>query len=200
LVRQRNVKRFTKRYIAYGVLATAISVTAWLYVQNHTNEARVTRQLQSQSQELDKKIKETELKTQNIEQLNQIKQDLEKQKADLEKQLQAKLQQKQKVAVAYAATPVKPVKPTAPPKPSITIANCGDNEYANYIYMKESGCRTTALNPIGCYGIGQSCPASKIAHCGSDYTCQNAWFSNYAITRYGSWEKAYQFWLGNKWW
>lgn len=85
-------------------------------------------------------------------------------------------------------------------KTSGAVSNCGDNEYARYIYMKESGCRTNAINPIGCYGIGQSCPRSKIAHCGDSYTCQNAWFSQYAKDRYGGWAQAYQFWLRNHWW
>jgi hypothetical protein len=66
--------------------------------------------------------------------------------------------------------------------------------------MKESGCRTNAINPIGCYGIGQSCPRDKIAHCGDDFTCQDEWFSNYAVQRYGSWKGAYEFWLANHWW
>jgi len=105
----------------------------------------------------------------------------------------------------------KPVaKPVAKPTSNKTVStaptsggstgNCGDNIYKQYIYKHESGCRTTALNSIGCYGIGQSCPASKIAHCGADFACQDAWFSNYAQSRYGGWEKAYQFWVANRWW
>lgn len=101
---------------------------------------------------------------------------------------------------------IKPVvvarKAPVAPKPvtSAPVGSCGDNYYANYIYMRESGCRTHIYNSIGCYGIGQSCPASKIAHCGADYACQNAWFSNYAVQRYGSWQGAYNFWLRNHWW
>ncbi len=101
----------------------------------------------------------------------------------------------------------KPVAPIAPAQSALAVAptanavaGCGDNEYANYIYMHESGCNTNALNSIGCYGIGQSCPKSKIAHCGSDYACQNEWFTNYAVERYGSWAGAYNFWVSHKWW
>lgn len=83
-----------------------------------------------------------------------------------------------------------------PPKQEI---NCGDNAYANFIYMKESTCNTKAVNSIGCRGIGQACPGSKLP-CGDDYECQNKWFTNYAIQRYGSWEQAYYFWLNNHWW
>lgn len=83
---------------------------------------------------------------------------------------------------------------------SVGTVNCGSDPYMAYIYQKESGCRTTAVNPQGCYGIGQACPASKIAHCGADFACQDAWFRNYAISRYGSTYQAYQVWLSQRWW
>ena len=100
------------------------------------------------------------------------------------------------------ATPAPAVEVQAPPPVSVTgvVPGCGDNEYANYIYMHESGCNTNALNSIGCYGIGQACPASKIANCGADYACQNAWFSAYADRAYGGWYNAYLFWSANHWW
>lgn len=79
------------------------------------------------------------------------------------------------------------------------VAGCGDNSYANFIYSHESGCRTTAMSPNGCYGIGQACPASKIAYCGADYACQNAFFTSYA-GKYGGWAGAYNFWVSHGWW
>lgn len=82
---------------------------------------------------------------------------------------------------------------------SAPIAGCGDNSYANYIYSHESGCRTTAMSPNGCYGIGQACPASKLAYCGADYACQNAFFTAYA-GKYGGWAGAYAFWIAHGWW
>lgn len=109
---------------------------------------------------------------------------------------------------------VKPepvVQPTPQPQPkqvqtvttpSIAVAggkcNTG-NPYKDYIYYKESTCNPAAVNHIGCRGIGQACPGSKLP-CGADFACQDAWFSNYAIQRYGSWENAYAFWLQNHWW
>lgn len=158
------------------------------------------KEMQLQYEVLDKNL-ESQLKKQNVNEqevkkLQDEKNKLEKDKQILQSQLQAKLDAKNKTNAIN-----KTIANTAAPKASAAApTSCGDNEYARYIYMKESGCRTTARNPQGCYGIGQSCPASKIAHCGSDYTCQNAWFSGYAISRYGSWAKAYQFWLANNWW
>ena len=97
------------------------------------------------------------------------------------------------------STQPKPSPVAAPAVQSSPVSGCGDNQYANYIYSHESGCRTTAGSPNGCYGIGQACPASKIAYCGADYDCQNAFFSSYA-SRYGGWEGAYNFWVSHGWW
>jgi LysM repeat protein len=87
----------------------------------------------------------------------------------------------------------------APAVQAAPVSGCGDNSYANYIYSHESGCRTTASSPNGCYGIGQACPASKIAYCGADYACQNAYFTSYA-NKYGGWAGAYDFWVSHGWW
>ena len=152
--------------------------------------------------ELDKVDK---TKTEDIKRLEGEKQELQKQKEELERQVVAKREAQRiasertnKAAQSVASVGVAKVS-AAPAKAS--VGNCGDNQYKQYIYMKESGCRTNAVNPIGCYGIGQSCPRSKIAHCrGDDFACQDAWFSNYAQQRYGGWAGAYQFWLKNHWW
>jgi len=109
-------------------------------------------------------------------------------------------------AAPVAATAPAQTQPTAttyhsaaPVMQSAPVTGCGDNSYANYIYSHESGCRTTAMSPNGCYGIGQACPASKIAYCGADYACQNAFFTAYA-GKYGGWAGAYSFWVSHGWW
>lgn len=78
--------------------------------------------------------------------------------------------------------------------------NCGDNPYKQYIYMHESGCKTNDYNSIGCRGLGQACPGSKLTCSDTDFVCQDTWFSAYADRAYGGWENAYYFWLQNKWW
>jgi LysM repeat protein len=88
------------------------------------------------------------------------------------------------------------VAPVAQPTPT---SGCGDNSYANYIYMHESRCNTGAQSSNGCFGIGQACPASKLAYCGTDYACQNEYFTSYA-GKYGGWEGAYNFWVSHGWW
>lgn len=78
--------------------------------------------------------------------------------------------------------------------------NCvPDNKYASFIYLKESGCDPSAVNPSGCRGLGQACPGDKLP-CEADFACQHAYFTQYANDRYGGWEQAYNFWLQNNWW
>lgn len=132
----------------------------------------------------------------NAEQFN--KQEQVAVKVEASKPTEPPVPQVQQPVEVKAPPPVEaPPKPQEPPQQATN--GCGDNFYANYIYMHESGCRTTAVNSIGCRGIGQACPGSKLP-CGADYACQNAYFTNYALQRYGSWERAYNFWVNNHWW
>lgn len=94
----------------------------------------------------------------------------------------------------------------AAPGPAVQVAppssgDCfGVNQYAAYIYQRESGCNPGSVNGGGCAGIGQACPGSKMPCSLTDVQCQLAYFEAYALGRYGSWEAAYQFWIGHSWW
>lgn len=99
----------------------------------------------------------------------------------------------------YVAPPTPKPAPVAAVAPSGPVEGCGDNEYAHFIYMHESGCNPSSVNAGGCRGIGQACPGGKLP-CGPDYACQNAYFTNYANSAYGGWGGAYNFWLGHLWW
>lgn len=74
--------------------------------------------------------------------------------------------------------------------------------YKAFIYNHESGNDPQRWNSSGCVGLGQACPASKLlAVCPNlDYACEDAFFTNYAISRYDSWQGAYTFWTQNRWW
>lgn len=158
--------------------------------------------------EFEKTTEKKEQSQQEVQKLEKEKQDLETERQRLEKELQTKAETKARLArasqrVINTATATQTA--SAAPIPA-RQGSCGDNQYAAYIYGMESGgrvvgnCSTTARNPGGCYGIGQACPASKVAQCGTNYSCQNAWFSSYAIDRYGSWASAYSFHKANGWW
>lgn len=69
-----------------------------------------------------------------------------------------------------------------------------------FIYARESGNNPNATNPNGCYGLGQDCNGVLRSMCGADYACQDAYFTRYAMARYGSWEAAYAFWQSHHWW
>ncbi len=121
---------------------------------------------------------------------------LETEKADLQKQLEKAQSDLQAKAKAKADTQAK-IAQAVPKITQKVYASCADPK--SCIYAKESGNRTTAVNSIGCRGLGQACPGSKLP-CGDDYACQDAYFTNYAITRYGSWANAWEFWKGHNWW
>lgn len=116
--------------------------------------------------------------------------DLNKEIAKEAARLQA-LEAQQK-AQAVQTTTVAQNTPTVAP-----------NDAKLYIYMHESGNNPARYNSSGCLGLGQACPASKLlAVCPviTDYACQDAFFTNYALARYGSWEAALAFWQAHRWW
>lgn len=182
--------------VVVGFVGIAVS-----YITTHKQKIQIQKielkskeaQLIELNQRYDEVLQlQTKSEAEKQEQLKKIQQ-LESDRERLQRELQAKaskyLAESQKLNTATRS--VSGVGSAS--------AGCGDNQYKSYIYMHESGCRTTAVNSIGCRGIGQACPGSKLP-CGDDFACQDAYFSNYAINRYGSWEKAYQFWVKNRWW
>lgn len=74
--------------------------------------------------------------------------------------------------------------------------------YKAWIYNEESGNDPTRYNSSGCLGIGQACPGSKLLLvCPTmDYNCEDNFFTQYMLSRYGSWEAAYNFHIANGWW
>lgn len=90
------------------------------------------------------------------------------------------------------------------PKPAVKVSYVAPTQDAkSFIYQKESGNNPLAINPSsGACGIGQALPCSKLTSvCQlSDYQCQDAFFTRYMQSRYGTWEKARTFWLSNHWW
>lgn len=191
-----------KQTIATVIVAAFIGVTMFVvrHTQNLNNAIKIKqielRDNSAQLQLLDDKYKrlnedlnKTGADKQKIEE--QLKQ-LQDEKKSLQEQLQAKLDAKQKDIASRTQTALIGSQKASAATP------CGDNEYAQFIYMHESGCRVNAVNSIGCKGIGQRCGDWN---CGlEDYACQNAWFTNYANTRYNGWYNAYLFWQKNHWW
>lgn len=80
-----------------------------------------------------------------------------------------------------------------------------DYGYVNYIIERESHWNPLAKNrSSGATGLCQALPGNKMASAGSDWATnpitQLRWCNSYAVGRYGSWAKAYQFWTTHHWW
>lgn len=199
-----RVKRFLKvqrnRRKVYYVLAGLLIITLLVGWTNSQAEATRHKAELSQTQtRLQGLIKQYQaVQEQKAETDQQVKK-----KAESERKLRQEIKKLEKALQAKRNKPSisSRVASVAFPKASAQ-SGCGDNEYAQYIYQKESGCSTTARNAGGCLGLGQSCPGSKLlAVCPNlDYACENAFFTQYATSRYGSWQGAYNFWLGHGWW
>lgn len=136
-------------------------------------------ELKQLNQKYDQELKKGEVNQKQLEQL-------QKEKQDLQSQLQAKKAQEAKLAI-------KPIE-----KPVYAVSGISAKDF---IYQKESGNNPGAINKSsGACGLGQALPCSKMGCSLSDYACQDTFFTNYMLNRYGSWENARAFWLSHKWW
>lgn len=100
-------------------------------------------------------------------------------------------------AAASTTTTSAARRPAAPARTNYPVSS---NAAKAFIYARESGNNPNATNPNGCYGLGQDCNGVVRSMCGADYACQDAYFTRYAMGRYGSWEGAYAFWQSHHWW
>lgn len=78
-----------------------------------------------------------------------------------------------------------------------------DYGYVNFIISHESGWRPNASN--GKYhGLYQTTTSRLIGDCGTNWVndaiCQIRSANNYAVSRYGSWAGAYEWWTTHNWW
>lgn len=108
--------------------------------------------------------------------------------------------------VEQVAAPVAAPAPAPAPAPVAAAPAApasypvSDNAAKAFIYAHESSNNPNATNYLGCYGLGQDCNGQVRTLCGADYACQDEFFTNYAMRRYGSWANAQAFWLAHNWW
>lgn len=88
------------------------------------------------------------------------------------------------------------------PQPQTPVISPVDNSDAKmFIYNKESGNNPNSINKSsGACGLGQALPCSKMGCALGDYACQDAFFTKYMLSRYGTWENARAFWNSHRWW
>lgn len=150
--------------------------------------------LDKKYEELNKNLEKTGADKAKVEE--QLKQ-LQIERDKLEKDLQAKAEAKKRDIAAQAQKAVVAAVET----PKAYASSCGDAK--SCIYAKESGNNPSAINrSSGACGLGQAWPCSKLRlSCSlTDYECQDAFFTKYAVDRYGSWDNAWSFWQLHNWW
>jgi len=110
---------------------------------------------------------------------------------------------------AQAQLRLKTVTFTATSTELMTLAGIPQDQwvYVDFIINHEAGWNGTLTynrQGSGAYGICQALPGRKMASAGADWATntltQLKWCNGYAIGRYGSWQKAYQFWLNHRYW
>ncbi len=105
-----------------------------------------------------------------------------------------------KLSEAQELSPVESEAPIEAPKAAVVHS---DDYYLDWIAQHESSNNPYAINEIGACGLYQSLPCSKVlSKCGSldNVACQQEWGLEYALSRYGSTEAAFNFWQANRYW
>jgi hypothetical protein len=92
--------------------------------------------------------------------------------------------------------------PTFVSVPSVATVQGGVQDSAKaFIYSHESGNNPASVNASsGACGLGQALPCSKMPCSLSDYACQDNFFTQYCLSRYGTWDAAMAFWQAHSWW
>lgn len=193
-----------KSKILIAVIVTGVLLGIIATVSKASNTVELQQvDLKTKQQEIEIKTKKSEELQKQLEdahgdlkKLKSIEQENKKLQDDI-KALQAKKAEEKRLAEAKRKSLAERAVNAVTHTQTAYASSCGDAK--SCIYHHESGNNPSAVNSIGCRGIGQACPGSKLP-CGADYACQDAWFTNYAMTRYGSWENAWVFWQQHSWW
>lgn len=134
----------------------------------------------------------------------------EKARIEAEKKAEEEAEAKAK-AEAEAAASAETAAAAAPPRYTgggsraewMKAAGIAEKDwgYVDFIVSKESGWNPNAVNASsGASGLVQALPCSKVPGSCFDPVDNLRWADGYAKGRYGSWAKAYDFWLANHWW
>lgn len=152
-------------------------------------------QYEKLNQQLDNASTQKNVSEEEYKRLQDEKVKVDKEREELRKQLQSKIDSKSKLAEASDQV-IKTATATETASAATTSSiDCSYPATAKaFIYCKESTNTAHKYNSIGCYGLGQDCNGIVEKQCGADYACQDDFFTNYMLRRYGSWEKAKAFW------
>jgi len=181
------------------------------------------QQLNNKYEKLDEDLQKAQedknTSQQEIDRLKQQEAEYQKEKERLEAQLQAKIETKNRLAVASTKVVNTAIRSQSASAYSgggncvQWIAQAGiTNPIASELITRESGCNPCIVNggAIDCnysgnraYGIPQALPGNKMASHGADWktnpVTQLRWMQDYVMGRYGSWEAAKSFHDANNW-
>lgn len=186
-------------YVGFGVKHLVSSQTKLQHSevkleQKSTEYYKLQLDYKTLNGKLQQELQKNQTDDATMQKLQQEKDELDRRNKELEQLSAAKAAEKARIAAA-ASKAVNAVTGSG-----TAYAASSDSDKA-FIYQHESGNRTDAINPgSGACGLGQALPCSKMGCSLSDYACQDAWFTNYAMQRYGSWANARAFWEAHRWW
>lgn len=191
-----------KILIAVIVTSALLGIIATVSKASNTVELQQV-DLKTKQQEIEiktKKSEELQIQLENahgdLKKLKSIEEENKKLQEDIKK-LQAKKAEEKRLAEAKKKSLAEQAVNAVTRTQTAYASSCGDAK--SCIYHHESGNNPNAVNSIGCRGLGQACPGTKLP-CGNDYACQDAWFTQYMKDRYGTWENAWAVWQNNHWW
>lgn len=178
--------------LAAIVLIGATTVT---YKQNQVKEANLNNEIQQLKEQSKARSEADKQKLQKREL------ELQQQVRELNEKLQSKAAEKARIAAETAQKAAQASLAQKVVNSAIPTAHAATGDAKAFIYMKESGNNPGAINRAsGACGLGQALPCSKMPCSLSDYVCQDQFFTQYMLSRYGTWENAQAFWLSHNWW
>lgn len=149
--------------------------------------------------QLNKELEHKEKNSEKIKQLEEDRKKLEQEKIDLQNQLQAKAQEREKLAAGrVAAASAIPADKEA----ILAAAGVPQSEWwaADWLINKESSWNARAINASsGACGLVQALPCSKLPCSLDDPVCQVKWQLGYVNNRYGGYAGAVSFHKANNW-
>lgn len=175
-----------------ALLALGVGTVITIAIMFTAHSIKVNEQkLKAQTQKLEAQTKaQHNLEIQNLKKIIEQK----------DKELQSKAEAKERARLAAIETAKTPVVSKVV-QSIVPTAQAATGDAKAFIYARESGNNPGAINKAsGACGLGQALPCSKMPCSLSDYACQDTFFTNYMLQRYGSWENAKAFWLRMHWW
>jgi len=215
MARKKDIDPLPSKVVRVISIATVVLFGLWIATSVERSQAKirlkeieiktVTSQVKDLNLEVDKARQERDAaledKGSTSEQLKITEQkvlEAEQKRKELEAQLQAKLDA-QKKNTAYASAE----RIVGSKQDWLVASGIPQSQwsYVDYIISHESGWDPNAVNKSsGACGLGQQLPCGKWSHKWNDPVGGLIDANTYALSRYGSWARAYSYWQSHGNW